>query len=235
MRICLISSSFFPATFYGGPISSTWDLSKHLGKSGVSVFVSTTNANGDKSLNNVTTNVFKELSNNLFVKYYKEEIINRLSISFILGIWFDIKKSDFIYIQYIFHYTVLFGLLFSLLQRKKIMICPRGSLSYFTFTNRNILLKKIWLNFFIRPFYKKVNWHASSYLERDDIKKTLHDARIVTINDGINFNQFQQNHPLSRIELIKEFTNLEFDYISDIFFSLGRLHSIKCFDVLIVL
>ena len=30
MRICLVSSSFYPATFYGGPISATWDLSRKL-------------------------------------------------------------------------------------------------------------------------------------------------------------------------------------------------------------
>ena len=32
MRVCLVSSSFYPAIFYGGPISSTWDLSKKLGE-----------------------------------------------------------------------------------------------------------------------------------------------------------------------------------------------------------
>ena len=45
MRICLVSHSFFPATFYGGPISATWDLSKKLGEKEVEVYVSTTNAN----------------------------------------------------------------------------------------------------------------------------------------------------------------------------------------------
>ena len=43
MRICLVSSSFYPATFYGGPISATWDLSKKLTDRNIEVFVSTTN------------------------------------------------------------------------------------------------------------------------------------------------------------------------------------------------
>ena len=46
------------------------------------------------------------------------------------GIWFDIKKADVVYIQYLFHYTVLFSLFFSLIQRKKIIIAPRGSLEF---------------------------------------------------------------------------------------------------------
>ena len=55
MRICLVSSSFYPATFYGGPISSTLDLSKKLGEKNVEVYVSTTNADGDKRLKDYTT------------------------------------------------------------------------------------------------------------------------------------------------------------------------------------
>ena len=50
MRICLVSSSFYPATFYGGPISATWDLSKKLAENGHEIYVSTTNANGDRKL-----------------------------------------------------------------------------------------------------------------------------------------------------------------------------------------
>ena len=48
MRICLDSSSFYPATFYGGPISACWDLSKKLVEKGNEIYVSTTNANGTK-------------------------------------------------------------------------------------------------------------------------------------------------------------------------------------------
>ena len=50
MRICLVSSSFYPATFYGGPISATWGLSKKLAQKGIEVYVSTTNANGVSKL-----------------------------------------------------------------------------------------------------------------------------------------------------------------------------------------
>ena len=55
MRICLVSSSFYPAIFYGGPISSTWDLSKKIVEKNIEVYVSTTNADGDKRLKDVDT------------------------------------------------------------------------------------------------------------------------------------------------------------------------------------
>ena len=76
MKICLVSSSFYPATFYGGPISATWDLSKKLAKKGIEVYVSTTNANGRKKLD-VERNKYLEKEVNVFVKYYNEQIINK--------------------------------------------------------------------------------------------------------------------------------------------------------------
>ena len=120
MRICLVSSSFYPATFYGGPISATWDLSRKLASKGVDIYVSTTNANGSNKLD-VEHNMFLKKQDNFFVKYYNEQISNKISFAFIFGIWNDIKKSDVVYIQYLFHYTVIFALLFSVLQNKKII------------------------------------------------------------------------------------------------------------------
>ena len=232
MRICLVSSSFYPATFYGGPISATWDLSKKLANNGIEVYVSTTNANGASKLD-VIKNEFLEKHSNLFVKYYNEKIINKFSFSFVFGIWSDIKKSDVVYIQYLFHYTVLVSLFISFLLRKKIIVCPRGSLSEWGLNYKHKRIKKIWLNVFIRPFVKNVTWQACSYLEVEDIKKIFKSSGIVEINDGIDFDSFQDVEKLSKLELVNEFTNQNFKKVSDVFFSMGRLHEIKGFEVII--
>ena len=50
MNIIFISPSFYPATYYGGPIYSTYELAKALKKTGVDVRVITTNANGNEKL-----------------------------------------------------------------------------------------------------------------------------------------------------------------------------------------
>ena len=67
MRICLVSSSFYPATFYGGPISATWDLCKKLTENNIKIYVSTTNANGIEQLD-VKVNQFIKKQENLQVK-----------------------------------------------------------------------------------------------------------------------------------------------------------------------
>jgi len=232
MRICLVSSSFYPATFYGGPISATWDLSKKLAENGYEIYVSTTNANGDKKLS-VECNHFLEKEKNVFVKYYNEQITNKFSLSFLFGIWSDIKKSDIVYIQYLFHYTVLFSLIFSVIQEKKIVVCPRGSFSVFTLNNKLPFIKLLWLNFFIKPMVDKIIWQASSYLEKSDILNKFPNADVNIINDGVDYESFQNSITVSRNELINNFTGVTSNDVSSIFFSMGRLHKIKGFDVLI--
>jgi len=232
MRICLVSSSFYPATFYGGPISATWDLSKKLAENGHEIYVSTTNANGDKKLV-VECNHFLEKENHVFVKYYNEQITNKFSLSFLFGIWSDIKKSDIVYIQYLFHYTVLFSLLFSVIQKKKIIVCPRGSFSFFTLNNKLPFIKLLWLNLFIKPMADKIVWQASSYLEEMDILNKFPNANVKIINDGIDYDTFQDSIIVSRNELLNKFMGITFNEVSNIFFSMGRLHKIKGFDVLI--
>ena len=232
MKICLVSSSFYPATFYGGPIAATWDLSNKLAENGYEIYVSTTNANGNKQLDE-HKNQFVQKSENVWVKYYHEQLINKFSFSFIFGIWKDIKKADVVYIQYLFHYTVLFSLFFAVFQKKKIVICPRGSFSRYTFSNKFSTFKKIWFFLFIKPFQNKVKWQASSYLERNDIKRFLPNADIKEVNDGVDFSSFQDADMISKTNLVLKYTNQNFQEIDSVFFSMGRLHKIKRFDVLI--
>jgi len=232
MRICLVSSSFYPATFYGGPISACWDLSKKLVEKGNEIYVSTTNANGTKKLD-IECNRYLEKSTNVLVKYYNEQLLNKFSFSFLFGIWSDIKKSEVVYVQYLFHYTVLLALLCSIIQSKQIIICPRGSFSVFTLSNKFIFIKSLWLSLFIRPILSKIKWQASSYLEEFDILRRFPKAKVSVINDGVDCLSFQNATESTRENLMQKFTDKTFSEVSSLFFSMGRLHKIKGFDVII--
>ena len=233
MRVCLVSSSFFPAISYGGPISATWNLSRMLAKKGVEVFVSTTNANGNRRLNNVSRYQHEEIIQNLWVRYYHEEVINLFSFSLLFNIWKDIKQADIVYIQYIFHYSVIVSLLFSWLYNKKVIICPRGSFSSYTLNNKKNILKKFWIKVFITPFLRRIIWHASSDLEKKDIESYFTLSNVIVIHDGIDVSRFNHQELYSPKELIKYFTKIDFKNVSEVICSIGRLHSIKCFDILI--
>ena len=150
MRICLVSSETIkPAIFYGGPISATWDLSKKLAEKGIEIYVSTTNANGRERLKNTDTKNHDKLTKNIYVRYYHEQIINFFSLSFLLNIHSDIKKSDVVYVQYLFHYTVVLSLFLAWVLKKKVIILG-GGLSSFTLENNKIYLKKLWSQFAVK-------------------------------------------------------------------------------------
>ena len=232
MRICLVSSSFYPAIFYGGPISATWDLSQKIGEKGVEVYVSTTNANGNEKLKNVNTKKHIQIAKNVFIRYYHEQLINVFSFSFMYNIYSDIKKSDVVYIQYLFHYTVIFSLFFSWVLKKEVVLCPRGSFSDYT-QKSNGLLKRIWIRLFVKPFVSKIKWQASSYLEKNDILKYFPSSDVSMISDGIDFDSFQDSEKIDLEILVKKYTNFDFENVSDVIFSMGRLHEIKRFDILI--
>ncbi|MEE2931267.1 MAG: glycosyltransferase [Bacteroidota bacterium] len=233
MRICLVSSSFYPAKVYGGPVFSTWGLSKKLSEHGHEIFVSTTNANGLERLINVSTKEHKEIYKNIWVRYYKEEILNFFSASLLFNIWRDIKNSDIIYVQYLFHYTVVVALFFAWFFKKQIIICPRGSFSHYTLTYNKSFLKQMWLFFIIRPFHKFIKWHASSELEKNDIISYFPQSKIIIVQDGIDIKKFKNKSQLRRVDLIKYFTNRDFDEVEEVICSIGRLHKIKCFHILI--
>ena len=86
---------------------------------------------------------------------------------------------------------------------------------------------------FIDPFWKIINWHATSYLEENDIKRRFPFAKIEVINDGVNFSSFQQFKKYTKHSLLMKYTGFCFKDISNVFFSLGRLHPIKDFGLLI--
>jgi glycosyltransferase involved in cell wall biosynthesis len=119
------------------------------------------------------------------------------------------------------------------LLRKKVILCPRGSLSSWGLSYKHKWIKMIWLAVFISPFVKNVIWQACSYLEIDDIMNVFKKSKVVEINDGIDFASFQNSEKISKLELVNRFSNQNFQIVSDVFFAMGRLHEIKGFDVII--
>ena len=96
--------------------------------------------------------------------------------------------------------------------------------------NKNI--KKLWLFMFVKPFIKNVIFQASSYIEKKDILRKYPNAKVEIINDGVDFSSFQNAEELSRIEVIKKHTKLEFDKVSNIFFSKNKKQKYYFFNLL---
>ena len=85
MKIFFVTPSFFPATYYGGPIFSTYNLARALTKNGLDIRVISTNANGKERLDK-PTGIFIKDSENLQIKYYKSLDSRGTSISLLTNL-----------------------------------------------------------------------------------------------------------------------------------------------------
>ena len=231
MRISTIVPSYYPAFVYGGPIVSIHSLNKALDNLGVEVYVSTTNANGDKRLE-VETEKFISFGLRYFVKYYHDNIIGRFSLSFICAVWRDIKDSDIVRIEDIFSVLIPVSLIYAKILKKPIIISPRGVLSIWSLNNKRRVLKRLWALILIKPFIKGSWWHATCEAEAVEIKCFYPKAKVRIIPNGIDLTDFDDIELLGRGDYLKKFTKMHLDK-QNVITSMGRIHAKKGFDILI--
>lgn len=231
MKINLIIPSFYPAVIYGGPIFSTLNTCKELSKiENNQLFVSTTNANMASHLD-VEKNTFVELEKNIFVKYYHDTWINKLSLSLLFNLWRDIKKCDVIHVQAIFSSPTPIALIYSKIFNKTVVLSPRGSFAPWILS-RGLEKKNKWLKYLIKPLIQNITWHATAAQEKNEILALFPNAKVSIIPNGINLNEYEHINIFSRKEYIKKFTNQDLE-TEHIIVSMGRLHAKKGFDILI--
>lgn len=231
MKVLLIVPSFYPAIVYGGPIFSTLHTCQELAKlDKIEVYVSTTNANMTSRLD-VEIDKWQKFEENFFVKYYNETKINTLSLGLLFNVWYEIKQSDIIHIQYIFSTSTPIALFYAKLFRKPIILSARGSLCEWCLSQGS-RFKKMWLIFLIKPFVKKLYWHATSQQEKAELLTHFPNAKVEIIPNGIEFDTYQIWHRFSTKEFCQYFAKKNMD-AEKIIVSMGRLQKIKGFDILI--
>ena len=231
MKINLIIPSFYPATVYGGPIFSTLHACEALSAlEDIEMYVSTTNANRDSKLN-VKCNEWVKFNDSFFVKYYNETKIDKFSLALFLNVWKDIKKSDVVHLQGIFGTPTPISLIYAFIFRKPVLMSPRGSFCEWCLVHGS-RFKKLWMKLVMNPFGNHVAWHATSEAEKLDILKLYPNSKVYVIPNGIDFSAFAFVNSLTKKEYIKKYTNKELK-ASKIIVSMGRLHKVKGFDILI--
>lgn len=231
MKVCLVVPSFYPAVIYGGPIFSTLNASRELTKlDDIDLTVSTTNANMTNHLE-VETDRLVEIEQGMFVKYYNDTWINKLSIPLLLKIWRDIKQSDLVHIQAIFSTPTPISLLYAKLFGKPVLLSPRGSFAPWVL-DQGKSKKEHWLNYVIRPFIRHVAWHATSEQEKNEILALFPGAEVFIIPNGIDQKEYTSVNILSKKDYVIKYTHRDLEP-ENVIISMGRLHAKKGFDILI--
>lgn len=250
MKILFISPSYYPATYYGGPIISLYSLTQCLAKIGIKVFVSSTNCNGKKKLD-VVTNRYIQLNENLFTKYYSGGSESGFSVRMYLSLWKDFIGKDIIYLVSVFSPPTPLVIFLNYFFRKPMILSARGQLGEWCLNQGNIF-KKLWLKIFISPVANKITWEATSLSEKEMITKVYPKARVEVIPPIINVEEFEvKQFKVDEVEVQGSKVNgfkvqsAKKDYaiyekltgksFSDkkIIVSMGRLHKVKGFDILI--
>ena len=219
MKLVVIIPYFYPAYIYGGPVFASYHLSQKAAENGVNIDIITTNLNGNNKLDVVPNIFINQFGFN--VKYYNSSLLPFFSLRMIFGLYKDIKDANIVHIQSIFSLSTLLALIHSILQKKTILLSPRGSLSLWSFKHRG-LMKKIWIKFLIKPFKKHIFWHATSEKEIIDIQNFFPKSNIELVSDGVSFEESE-----IKGECSKKWQNSF--YIA----CLGRLHKVKGYDLMI--
>lgn len=230
MLISIIIPSFYPAVVYGGTITASLNYARLYVQSGHKVYVSTTNTNKIERLD-VSTNQFIQIEKNLFVKYYNETIVDKLSIPLILKVWSDIKKADMVHVHAVFNTPIPFSLLYSRILNKPVLLSPHGVLGEWIM-NHGLGLKKLWLYLFIRPFAKYVHWHATSNQEKNEILAHFPSAKVYIVPNVIDLAHFSVINKYLKSDYLEKFACIKAQP-NKIIISMGRLQKKKGFDILI--
>jgi len=191
MKLLFISPSFFPSTYYGGPIYSTFELTKTLKKIGVDINIITTNANGKNNLD-IKTGVTHKLENDLPVKYYGSLDARGTSLSMLFNLWNEIKNSDIVYLVSVFSAPTPFTIFISRLLKKPLIISPKGQLGKWCLAQGN-RLKKLWLRTIIQPYVKYLHWHLTSVEEENSVLAVYPTAKTFVIPNGVSQELYSLN------------------------------------------
>jgi glycosyltransferase involved in cell wall biosynthesis len=230
MNLLIVTPAFYPATYYGGPIYSTYELAKAFKRNGVDVRVITTNANGNEKLK-LKTGVFHKLENDLPVKYYKSVDSRGTSLSMLFNLRKDIKQSDLVYLISIFSPSTPVTIFLCRLFKKPLIISPRGQLGRWCL-EQGSPFKKLWLRVFVQPFIKNLNWHLTSETEQQAVLAVYPSAKTFVIPNGVSPQLFSFSDKPKDKTFYRKYTVFDCSN-KKIIISMGRLQKVKGFDILI--
>ena len=204
MKILQLSASYKPAYIYGGPTMSVSMLAEQLVIAGQDVTVYTTTANGLSELSIEIANPV--LVDGVTVVYFKRitKDHTHLSPSLLTHLWRTARDYDMIHIHAWWNLVSVLGCLVALMRKVPVIISPRGTLSNYSFHNKNNNIKSIMHSWLGKPLLKKCCIHTTSSNEYDVMKTMLPNNTIFNIPNFINLtkNKFSGYQSTDHLRLI---------------------------------
>ena len=220
MRILQISASYKPAYIYGGPIMSVSILAEQLVNAGELVNVYTTTANGKSEL--VVQPGEQIMIDKVNVTYFHRitKDHTHLSPSLLLKTWRTARDYDVIHIHAWWNLVSVLSCFVALMRKVPVVVSPRGTLSNYSFNNRNNRIKGLIHSWLGKPLLNKCFIHTTSKNEYDVLKAMLPGNIIFNVPNFI------------KLDIAETFSPTQtYNYLKLIFFS--RIEEKKGLDLLL--
>ena len=217
VKIIQINASYKPAYVYGGPALSVSRLCEGLVRHGAHLEVLTTTANGNQELpvkanrrvvvDNVPVTYFKRLTKDH--THFSPDLFNNLRQRIK-----DLKQqprkdvtedqnssSLIIHIHAWWNLVSIFSCLIAKLYKVPVILTPRGTLSNYSFGNRNAGIKNYIHRFLGKRLLEYCHIHVTSEKERNDILKLVKPRSITVIPNFVylpDINTFKSITPTDK-------------------------------------
>lgn len=145
MRVLIVNPSFFPATYYGGPVAESYGLSRWLTEGGHSVRVVTTDIAGPGRRLDAESERNNMLRQGLDVTYYRNlAIAQHIAPGMLSAIERGIEWADVIHLFGLYCFPTIPALVCARLHGKPVFWSTCGGVMPYVFQRRRTL-KKIWI------------------------------------------------------------------------------------------
>lgn len=192
MRVLHVIAAYKPAVIYGGPTMSAAMLCEELTRAGVTVNVYATTANGTAELpvntsqpqhiDGVTVNYFKRIT--------KDH--THFSPALLRSFWKNVSSFDVVHIHAWWNLVSVFACMIAIFKKVPVLVSPRGTLSPYSFSNRNTGPKKLIHQFFGEPYLNKSHIHTTSRHETDAILKLIKPLSITALPNFVKLSEPKQ-------------------------------------------
>ncbi|MDB5109934.1 MAG: hypothetical protein JWR67_1048 [Mucilaginibacter sp.] len=158
-------------------------LCEQLVKTGISITVFTTTANGADELS-VKVSQPVEIDG-VTVIYFKRltKDHTHFSPSLLIRLWKEARNFDLIHIHAWWNLVSVLSCLFALIHKVPVIISARGTLSSYSFSNKNTRTKNILHNLLGKHLLNKSHFHVTTKQEKQAILKLIQPKSITTISN----------------------------------------------------
>ncbi|MBS1532176.1 MAG: glycosyltransferase [Bacteroidetes bacterium] len=185
MKILQVNASYKPAYVYGGPTMSVSKLSEELVKAGCEIEVFTTMANGPDELpvtpgeptyvDGVKVIYFKRLTKDH--THYAPDLL--------MAMRQHVKHFDAVHIHAWWNLVSVLACRIAVKQGLPVVVSPRGTLSDYSFSNKNSLPKKLLHRFLGKGLLKRSYIHVTSDREEKAMTSLIEPRKIFNIPNFI--------------------------------------------------